>query len=117
MNAARSRMIDDTELDEIERDLDELEALLAQPKRRRHGALPAVGGGTITTKPKRGECLVPRQAAFARAIADGLKPIAAAFQAGYRSPNRMTIWRLMRDKRVVTEIERLQQATREAPLS
>jgi hypothetical protein len=36
-----------------------------------------------------------------------LKPIAAAFQAGYRAPNRMTVWRLLRDPKVCAEIERL----------
>lgn len=105
----RPPIFDADEMAEIERDLDELEAFLARPKRKRRVGLPAAGGGTIAIKPKRGERLVPRQAAFARAIAGGLKPIGAAFQAGYRAPNRMTVWRLMRDERVIAEIERLKR--------
>jgi hypothetical protein len=51
--------------------------------------------------------LPARQAAFARAIADGLEPLAACQRAGYPQPNRMTVWRLQRNDRVQAEIERL----------
>lgn len=106
----RRSIISDAELAEIEADLDELEALVRKPRRRR--GIPAAGGGTFRPK-ARTDALRPRPAAFARAIAlNGLKPIAAAFQAGYRAPNRQTCWRLLRDVKVRAEIERLSDASR-----
>lgn len=104
----RRRLIDESELAEIEADLAELEAFLRQPRRRQR-AVPAAGGGVIRTGRQLHNGLRPRPAAFAQAIADGLNPIPAAFRAGYRSPNRMTVWRLLRDEKVRAEIERLTQ--------
>ncbi len=102
----RRKFIDDAELAEIERDLDELEALLRRPRRQR-AVVAAAGGGALRSGRKMHDGLRPRPAAFARAIASGLKPTASAFVAGYRSPNRMTVWRLLRDEKVRAEIERL----------
>ena len=102
----RRRSLDPAELDEIERELDELEAFLRAPRPRKR-AVPAAGGGSIQTGRQLHQGLRPRPAAFARAIADGLNPIPAAFRAGYRAPNRMTVWRLLRDEKVRAEIERL----------
>lgn len=99
-------IFDSAELDEIERELDELEALLRRPRKRR-AVVPAVGGGALRTGRRLHDGLRPRPAAFARAIAVGLTPIAAAFQAGYRAPNRMTCWRLLSDPKVRAEICRL----------
>lgn len=103
----RRSVISDAELAEIERDLAEMEAMLRQPRLRR--AAPAVGGGTIRTGRVLHGGLRPRPAAFAQAIADGHEPIAAAFVAGYRAPNRMTTYRLLRDAKVIAEIARLQR--------
>lgn len=100
----RRSSVDDEEMAEIEADLDELESLLRK-KTRRCGA-PTVGGGTLRP-PGRHTGLRPRPAAFAHAVADGLNPLAAAFLAGYRVPNRMTVWRLLRDAKVCGEIDRL----------
>lgn len=103
----RHAIIDDAELAEIERELDELDALLRQPRRRPARALPAAGGGVIRTGRQLHNGLRPKPAAFAQAVADGLNPIPAAFRAGYRAPNRMTAWRLLRDPKVRAEIDRL----------
>lgn len=99
-------LLDDVELAEIERDLDDLAFILRAPARRAR-ALPAAGGGSLKAGRQLHGGLRPRPAAFAKAIAAGLNPIAAAFQAGYRAPNRMTTSRLLRDHRVLEEIERL----------
>ena len=40
-------------------------------------------------------------------VVSGLNPLAAAFQAGYRAPNRMTCWRLMHDPKVRAEMNNL----------
>src|SRR5690606_17608366 len=93
---------DPKELAEIERELDELEALLRLPQRRER-AVPAAGGGSIKSGRQLHQGLRPRPAAFAQAIADGLDPIPAAFRAGYHAPNRMTVWRLLRDERIQAE--------------
>lgn len=106
---ALRRPFDEDELAEMEHDLDELEALLRMPRRRPARTLPAAGGGVIRTGRHLYNGLRPRPAAFAQAIADGLNEIPAAFRAGYRAPNRMTAWRLLRDERVRAEIDRLKQ--------
>lgn len=85
------------EMAEIEADLDALEALL---RRRPRPHCPSSGR-------RLRDHIRPRPRAFARAIVDGLKPLAAALQAGYRAPNRMTVWRLLRDPKVKAEIDRL----------
>ncbi|UFZ02930.1 hypothetical protein LQG66_27265 [Bradyrhizobium ontarionense] len=110
----KRRFIDETELAEIDADLEELEALMRKRPRRRDA--PAVGGGTLKPSTRtRAPGLRPRPAAFARAIAvSQLEPLAAAFRAGYRAPNRMTVWRLLRDAKVRAEIERLSSEMREA---
>lgn len=94
-------------MEEIEHDLDELESMLSARRAKRARTLPAAGGGSLRAGRQLHNGLRPRPAAFAEAIANGLKPIAAAFQAGYRAPNRMTTSRLLRDHRVLEEIERL----------
>lgn len=103
----RPSLVDEDDLAKMEADLDLLEALLRRSRKApvRRG-VPAVGGGTLCTRRDVSKHLRPRPAAFARAIGEGLDPIPAAFQAGYRSPNRMTVWRLLRDERVKAEIER-----------
>jgi hypothetical protein len=104
----RQPILDAALMDEIERDLDELEAWLRKPpKRRGSGTVPAAGGGTVKVGRVLHEGLRPRPAAFARAIADGISPLAACAAAGYGRANRMTVWRLMRDPKVLAEIERL----------
>lgn len=106
MSRRRRSCIDDAEMAEIERELDELEALLRRPKPKRRGA-PAVGGGVLRTGRQIHNGLRPRPSRFAQAIADGLKPVPACFAAGYLRSNRMTAWRLLRDPKVRAEIERL----------
>lgn len=54
--------------------------------------------------------ILPRHAAFAQAIADGLDPLAACQRAGFPNPNRMTGWRLLRNDLVRAEIDRIQGA-------
>lgn len=96
----------DAELDEIEAELDETKALMRRRPRQRD--VPAIGGGTLRPARGRDDSIRPRPAAFARAVAvSGLTPLAAAFQAGYRAPNRMTTWRLLHDPKVRAEIDRL----------
>lgn len=104
----RPPIFDMAELAEIEFEMDQLEALMRQ-RQRRARVLPAAGGGTIRTGRQLHDGLRPKPAAFAQAIADGLNEIAAAFRAGYRAPNRTTCWRLLRDRKVRAEIDRLKQ--------
>ncbi|MFT4115600.1 hypothetical protein [Bradyrhizobium sp.] len=99
------KRFDSSEMDEIERELDELDALMRADRRRRR-RLPAAGGGEIALSRTYTEQLRPRPAAFAEAVSNGMAPIRAASQAGY-SGSRMAAWRLMRDKRVLDEIARL----------
>ncbi|MBH5372950.1 hypothetical protein [Bradyrhizobium glycinis] len=61
------KRIDPAELDDIERELDELEAVLRSQRQSRRRAAPAVGGGAIATSSTYTECLRPRPAAFAKA--------------------------------------------------
>ena len=103
----RRPSIDDDEMAEIAKDLDELKALLRKKPDRR---VPAVGGGALRKSGLRHDGVRARPAAFARAIVAGLNPLVAAFQAGYLRPNRMTVWRLMRDEKVRAEIDRLRIA-------
>lgn len=100
------KRFDQSEMDDIERDLDELDALMREGRQRRNRSVPAAGGGAITTTSTYVDRLRPRPAAFAKAISDGLSPVTAAAQSGYRGA-RMAAWRLMRQQRVLDEIERL----------
>ena len=101
MLRGRSRRggISQDEMSEIESDLDELDRLLQGMRRRGRTKPLRVYHGGIRPKP----------AAFARAIVAGLRPLDAALQAGYRAPNRMTCWRLLRDPKVIAEIQRLKR--------
>jgi hypothetical protein len=103
------KRFDPSKMDEIEQELDELEdALRAQRLRRKRSSVPAAGGGAITTSHAYSEQLRPRPAAFAKAVSEGFDPGQSATRAGYRGA-RQAAWRLMRDQRVLDEIERLKK--------